>query len=190
MSIRGEGVRRLMEKSILNFHFDYLNPSLRIIEQWWTLSEGIVYSNVSWWHVCVQRDQLLQSDMSRLNSLICLFQIFLNTRKRKICMNGRQAVSFLGWQVHLSRSLIQWERSKPQKVWWLCTQNIKQGRIFNLMKADIPEHGQWEDKEWNPHIDDLSQWRSVTWNLSGWEDDVMSCQLTMTAITQSALNEV
>ena len=23
------GVRRLMEKSILNFHFDYLNPSLK-----------------------------------------------------------------------------------------------------------------------------------------------------------------
>ena len=29
MSIKGGGdVRRLMEKSILNFHFDYLNPSL------------------------------------------------------------------------------------------------------------------------------------------------------------------
>ena len=24
----GEGIRRLMEKTILNFHFDYLNPSL------------------------------------------------------------------------------------------------------------------------------------------------------------------
>ena len=31
MSIKGGGVRRLMEKSILNFHFDYLHPSLRRI---------------------------------------------------------------------------------------------------------------------------------------------------------------
>ena len=29
MTIRG-GVRRIMEKTILNFHFDYLNPSLTI----------------------------------------------------------------------------------------------------------------------------------------------------------------
>ena len=30
MTIKGEGVRRLMKKkNILNFHFDYLNPSLR-----------------------------------------------------------------------------------------------------------------------------------------------------------------
>ena len=29
MSNKGGGVRRLMEKSILNFHFDYLNPSIR-----------------------------------------------------------------------------------------------------------------------------------------------------------------
>ena len=28
MSIEGEGVGRLMEKSVLNFHFDYWNPSL------------------------------------------------------------------------------------------------------------------------------------------------------------------
>ena len=29
MTIRGGGVRRLMEKTILNFHFDYLNTSLK-----------------------------------------------------------------------------------------------------------------------------------------------------------------
>ena len=29
---RGGGVRRLMEKSILNFHFDYLNPSLIVVD--------------------------------------------------------------------------------------------------------------------------------------------------------------
>ena len=28
MTIKGGGVRRLMEKTILNFHFDYLNTSL------------------------------------------------------------------------------------------------------------------------------------------------------------------
>ena len=30
MTIRGGGVRRLMEKTILNFHFDYLTPTLTI----------------------------------------------------------------------------------------------------------------------------------------------------------------
>ena len=43
MSIKGEGggVRRLMKKSILNFHFDYLNPSLVLsldssnLDQWY-----------------------------------------------------------------------------------------------------------------------------------------------------------
>ena len=28
MTIKGEGVRRLMDKTILNFHFDYLHTSL------------------------------------------------------------------------------------------------------------------------------------------------------------------
>ena len=32
-AIKGGGVKRLMANAILNFHFDFLNPSLRIHEK-------------------------------------------------------------------------------------------------------------------------------------------------------------
>ena len=63
---RGGGVRRLMEKTILNFHFDYLTPSLStdICPFHWDLSGNLF------------TDQILKTEETNLKGGFCIKEAF------------------------------------------------------------------------------------------------------------------
>ena len=77
-AIKGGGVGRLMANAILNFHFDYLNPSLRVI--WWFSDLAIDYS----WEIEIMTLRVSDwQSKSHLDSILKRFKTHLPNRRRQ-----------------------------------------------------------------------------------------------------------